>query len=91
MPAEALSGSPDAQDADAQDADGRDADGRDADARGQSPAALLKQVGKQVSGEWGQGVLVSTAVANALITDDGRVAVGAVPEQVLVETIGQLK
>ena len=55
------------------------------------PQALLKQLGKQISGPWGSGTLISTKVGNVLLTDDGRVAAGAVPEQVLVEAIGQVK
>jgi outer membrane lipoprotein-sorting protein len=54
-------------------------------------AALLKQFGKQVSGPFGTGYVFSTKVATALVTTDGRVAVGAVPEQVLVEALGQVK
>jgi outer membrane lipoprotein-sorting protein len=53
--------------------------------------ALLKQFGKQVSGSYGTGYVFSTKVATALVTTDGRVAVGAVPEQVLVEALGQVK
>lgn len=52
---------------------------------------LLKQLGKQVSGPWGSGTLITTRVGSALVADDGRVAAGAVPEQVLVEAIGQVK
>lgn len=55
------------------------------------PQALLKQLGKQISGPWGSGTLISSKVGNILLTDDGRVAAGAVPEQVLVEAIGQVK
>jgi outer membrane lipoprotein-sorting protein len=47
------------------------------------PSAL----GTPVSGPWGHGTLISTAVASAIITDDGRVAAGAVPEQVLTEAL----
>jgi outer membrane lipoprotein-sorting protein len=50
--------------------------------------ALLGQIGKPVSGEFGSGHVVSTKVGNALLADDGRFAVGAVPEQVLVEALG---
>lgn len=55
------------------------------DAEGFDLAAL----GTPVSGPWGSGTLISTAVANAIITDDGRVAAGAVPEQVLTEALAQ--
>lgn len=54
------------------------------DARGQ-----LGALGTPVSGTWGSGTLISTAVANAIITDDGRFAAGAVPEQVLTEALAQ--
>ncbi|WP_440901923.1 LolA family protein [Actinosynnema sp.] len=65
----------------------------DQDRRGQGldPQKLLSQLGKKVSGDWGSGTLISTRVGSALIADDGRVALGAVPEQVLVEAIGQVK
>ncbi|WP_300010286.1 outer membrane lipoprotein carrier protein LolA [Pseudonocardia sp.] len=47
----------------------------------------LSTLGAPVSGPWGSGTLISTAVANAIVTDDGRVAAGAVPEQVLTEAL----
>jgi len=53
--------------------------------------ALLKQFGKQVSYPNLKGYVFSTKVATAMVTDDGRVAIGAVPEQVLVEALGQVK
>jgi outer membrane lipoprotein-sorting protein len=49
----------------------------------------LSALGTPVSGPWGSGRLISTAVANAIITDDGRVAAGAVPEQVLTEALAR--
>jgi outer membrane lipoprotein-sorting protein len=49
----------------------------------------LSALGTPVSGPWGNGTLISTAVANAIITDDGRIAAGAVPEQVLTEALAQ--
>ncbi|NUT47226.1 MAG: DUF2092 domain-containing protein [Saccharothrix sp.] len=60
--------------------------GEDVDVQG-----LLKQLGKQVGGDWGSGTLITTRVGGVLIADDGRVAAGAVPEQVLVDAIGQVK
>lgn len=42
------------------------------------PAQLLKALPK-VSGAWGSGHLMRSALVSAVITDDGRVAVGAVP------------
>ncbi|MER5269006.1 DUF2092 domain-containing protein [Actinosynnema sp. NPDC002837] len=61
-------------------------EGGDVDVQG-----LIKQLGKPVSGEWGSGTLITTRVGGLLIADDGRVAAGAVPEQVLVDAIGQVK
>jgi outer membrane lipoprotein-sorting protein len=55
------------------------------------PRALLAQLGKPVSGDWGSGTLITTRVGAAVVADDGRVALGAVPEQVLVEALGQAK
>ncbi|WP_367132303.1 outer membrane lipoprotein carrier protein LolA [Saccharothrix sp. HUAS TT1] len=57
----------------------------------QDVRGLLQQLGKQVSGDWGSGTLITTRVGGLLIADDGRVAAGAVPEQVLVDAIGQVK
>lgn len=53
-----------------------------------NPRALLAQFGKPVSGAFGSGYVITTKVGTALITDDGRFAAGAVPEQVLVEALG---
>ncbi|GAA3432113.1 sigma-E factor regulatory protein RseB domain-containing protein [Kutzneria kofuensis] len=55
------------------------------------PSKLLGQLGKRVSGPWGSGYEISTAVGTALILDDGRVAVGAVPQQVLVDALASVK
>ena len=49
----------------------------------------LSSLGSPVSGPWGTGRLITTAVASAIVTDDGRVAAGAVPEQVLTETLAR--
>jgi outer membrane lipoprotein-sorting protein len=49
----------------------------------------LSALGSPVSGSWGSGRLVTTAVGSAIITDDGRVAAGAVPEQVLTDALTQ--
>ena len=59
-------------------------EGRNAD-----PKALLERFAKKVSGAWGSGYLVTTKVGSAVLTDDGRFAAGAVPEQVLYEALGQ--
>jgi hypothetical protein len=53
------------------------------------PQALLKRIGTPVNGPWGSGRLISTAVVSVIITDDGRVAAGAVPQQVLVEALSR--
>jgi len=53
--------------------------------------ALLRQFAKQVNGSFGTGWVVSTKVGGALFTADGRVALGAVPEQVLIDAVGQAK
>jgi outer membrane lipoprotein-sorting protein len=59
------------------------------DKRGGDPRALLDRIGTPISGAWGSGRLITTAVATAIITDDGRVALGAVPQQVLIEALAQ--
>ncbi|MGC3995683.1 MAG: hypothetical protein QM779_16455 [Propionicimonas sp.] len=47
----------------------------------QTTTALLNSL-PEVSGSWGRGRLLSTTLVNAVITDDGRVAVGSVtPER----------
>lgn len=56
-----------------------------------NPADLIRKAGTPVSGPWGSGTLIKTKVATALITSDGRVAVGLVPEQVLYDAIGKVK
>ncbi|MDL5156425.1 LolA family protein [Actinomycetospora termitidis] len=49
----------------------------------------LNALGSPVSGPWGSGRLISTAVGTAIVTDDGRFAAGAVPEQVLTEALAR--
>jgi outer membrane lipoprotein-sorting protein len=53
--------------------------------------ALLKSFAKEVTGPFGTGYVFSTKVGTALVTTDGRVVLGAVPEQVLTEAVGQVK
>jgi outer membrane lipoprotein-sorting protein len=53
------------------------------------PDVDLSTLGTPVSGPWGSGTLISTAVASAIITEDGRIAAGAVPEQVLTEALAR--
>ncbi|MFC0433562.1 outer membrane lipoprotein carrier protein LolA [Kutzneria buriramensis] len=55
------------------------------------PSKLLGQLGKRVSGPWGSGYEISTAVGTALVLDDGRIAVGAVPEQALITALASVK
>ncbi|MBL0886445.1 LolA family protein [Myceligenerans indicum] len=56
---------------------------------GQDARAFLEQIGRPVSGEFGSGTFVQVAVGGAVITDDGRIAAGAVPQQVLVDALDQ--
>ncbi|KAA9162396.1 outer membrane lipoprotein carrier protein LolA [Amycolatopsis acidicola] len=58
------------------------------DGQSVDPKKLLSQFGKPVSGAFGSGYVITTKVGTALITDDGRFAAGAVPEQVLVDALG---
>jgi hypothetical protein len=50
---------------------------------------LVSALGKPVSGPWGSGKLITTSVMSAIVTDDGRVAAGAVPEQVLTAALSR--
>lgn len=56
--------------------------------RTMDPKAMLSQFGKQVSGPFGSGYVISTKVGSALVTDDGRFAAGAVTEQALIDALG---
>ncbi|MCT2587482.1 LolA family protein [Actinophytocola gossypii] len=56
-----------------------------------NPLELLGTLGKQVSGDFGTGYVISANVGTALITEDGKVAIGAVPEQVVIEAAEQMK
>ena len=56
---------------------------------GGSALGLLREFGKPVSGSWGSGWVISTDVGNALITSDGRVAAGFVPQQLLISALGK--
>ncbi|MGH3835737.1 MAG: LolA family protein [Pseudonocardiaceae bacterium] len=53
------------------------------------PLALVQQIGRPTSGPWGNGWVVQTAVVTVLVTSDGRVAAGAVPQQVLDEALNR--
>jgi outer membrane lipoprotein-sorting protein len=49
----------------------------------------LAELGRPVTGPWGSGRLITSAVASVIVTDDGRIAFGAVPEQVLTEALAR--
>ena len=49
----------------------------------------LSAIGTPVTGSWGTGRLITSVVGSAIVTDDGRVAAGAVPEQVLTEALSR--
>lgn len=51
-------------------------------------STVLKQLPK-VSGSWGSGRLLRGTVFSAVLTDDGRVAVGAVPPQQLYDALAR--
>lgn len=53
------------------------------------PLGLVREFGKPVSGAWGSGWMISTDVGNALVTSDGRVAAGFVPQQLLISALGK--
>ncbi len=49
----------------------------------------LAKLGRPISGPWGSGRLITSTVASVIVTDDGRIAIGAVPEQVLTEALAR--
>ncbi|MGQ0773123.1 MAG: LolA family protein [Pseudonocardiales bacterium] len=51
------------------------------------PLAMVSQLGRPASGPWGDGWVVQTAVGTVLVAADGRIAAGAVPQQVLEEAL----
>ncbi|HEV7652229.1 MAG TPA: outer membrane lipoprotein carrier protein LolA [Actinophytocola sp.] len=58
--------------------------------KGQDTAMqLLGSIGKEVHGAFGTGWIITTKVGTALITEDGRVALGAVPEQVVIRALSE--
>jgi hypothetical protein len=56
---------------------------------GQDLGGILARIGQPVTGEFGSGTHVQVAVGGAVITEDGRIAAGAVPRQVLVDALDQ--
>jgi len=53
------------------------------------PLAIAQRVGRPLSGPWGNGWLVQTGVGTVLVASGGRVAVGAVPQQVVEEALAR--
>ncbi|MGP3940384.1 LolA family protein [Streptomyces sp. 6N106] len=54
-------------------------------------SGLLGGFGKEVKGDFGSGTVVSTRLVNALLTDDGKVFVGAVDKAALVKAANAAK
>ncbi|MEU8778042.1 DUF2092 domain-containing protein [Streptomyces sp. NPDC048606] len=52
---------------------------------------FLNSLGEKVTGTFGEGRIMSTRLVNALITDDGKVYVGAVTKDQLVKTANAAK
>jgi outer membrane lipoprotein-sorting protein len=71
--------------------DRRGGDGPDFGGDAANPLELLGTIGKQVSGDFGTGYVIKAKVGTALITEDGKVAIGAVPEQVVIEAAEKMK
>lgn len=55
--------------------------------QGTDPRALLDQVGERIEGDFGSGYLITMRAGGGIVTDDGRFAIGAVPQQVLIEAL----
>jgi len=68
-------------------------EGRDSEFGGDAanPLDLLGTIGKQVSGDFGTGYVIKAKVGTALITEDGKVALGFVPEEVVTEAVTKMK
>jgi outer membrane lipoprotein-sorting protein len=56
---------------------------------GRCPRIRDRKVGEVISGSWGHGRLLRNPLGEAVITADCRVAVGAVPVQVLTEALAR--
>ncbi|WKX71948.1 DUF2092 domain-containing protein [Streptomyces sp. XD-27] len=54
-------------------------------------AGLIEGLGDRVKGDFGSGTVFSTRVVNALLTDDGKVFVGAVDKDALVDAANAAK
>ncbi|MFI1969437.1 DUF2092 domain-containing protein [Streptomyces cinnamoneus] len=64
---------------------------RGADKGAGDAGALLDGFGSKVSGDFGSGRVFSTKIINALMTDDGKVYVGAVSKDALVKAANAAK
>lgn len=53
----------------------------------QDPLVVIQRIGRPATGPWGHGWVIQTAVGTVLVSSDGRVAAGAVPQQVLDEAL----
>ncbi|WP_431775422.1 LolA family protein [Streptomyces cucumeris] len=58
---------------------------------GQDAGGFLDSLGKKVTGDFGSGHVFSTRLVNALLTDDGKVYVGAVDRDALVAAANKAK
>ncbi|MDT0546102.1 LolA family protein [Streptomyces lonegramiae] len=58
---------------------------------GGGPSEFLGGLGKKVKGDFGSGTVLSTRLVNALITDDGKVFVGAVDKSALIDAADAAK
>lgn len=56
-------------------------------AAGEDPLNLVRRLGTPVHGAWGSGWVISTNAGTALVTSDGRLAAGFVPQQVLIDAL----
>ncbi|KNB50051.1 LolA family protein [Streptomyces caatingaensis] len=65
--------------------DDRGGKGAKGDRTSADSAALLDSFGSKVTGDFGSGRIVSTRLVNALLTDDGKVYVGAVTKDALLK------
>ncbi|MFC9429887.1 outer membrane lipoprotein carrier protein LolA [Streptomyces sp. NPDC056987] len=74
---------------------GADAKGGSADSTGSGSEAQAQQfmdaLGDKVTGKFGSGTVFETRIVNALMTDDGKVYVGAVTKDALVKAADQAK
>ncbi|RCW42763.1 outer membrane lipoprotein-sorting protein [Halopolyspora algeriensis] len=61
--------------------------GQDSEERLPGLREAAEQAGQRVSGPWGEGWFISTGAGSALLTSDGRLAAGAVPQPVLTEAL----